>query len=107
MKMDRNRAERVVHKKGDEWFLFLVGKPIALAKFDFKSKGEIFRSEASKLSDSGWIELKASDISSGVFQDFATTCLRKFCEKEVTIDSFSIIGDYKFRLYEWIQGELH
>lgn len=100
-----NRGDRAVVKEGDEWF-FIDGPSKALAKFDVASKRKIFLSEAAKLSCNKWIELKASDISSDVYRDFATTCLKKFRDKEVTIDSYSKIGDYKFRLHEYIQGEL-
>lgn len=83
-------------------FLKLVAE---LEICDLNSKLVYFLNDVRQLGNDEWLALQSADIDSNLFRDFATRCLRKFRSESVTIDTYSKIGDFKFRLHEWVRGE--
>lgn len=48
-------------------------------------------------------QLLTAEMTSEMFREFAKSCLLQFRHGRVTIDTFSRVGDLKFRIFKFLQ----
>lgn len=102
------RPRRVIRGNEPNTFILEEVKRKELKPFPLDLNLVVITAEVNAISNLELIALKAADVESEIYSEFAKTCLAKIYGDGLSIHTYSNpkIGDFKYRLFDWLQGEM-